>query len=69
MDLLTWPNVTLDQFHELIPALAHLEPSSKEHIMIEGMMGKEIRIEKYGLLIFQLCCVGRYKPFLKRQEM
>lgn len=47
MDLLTWPNVTLEQFHELIPALKHLEPSLRERIMIEG----------------------RYKPFLKRQEL
>lgn len=47
MDLLTWPNVVLDQFHELVPQLLHLEPSLRERIMIEG----------------------RYKPFLKRQEL
>ncbi|KAG2198385.1 hypothetical protein INT47_009790 [Mucor saturninus] len=47
MDLLTWPNVVLEQFHELIPALKHLEPSLLDRIMIEG----------------------RYKPFLKRQEL
>lgn len=38
MDLLTWPNVTLEQFHELIPALKHLEPSLRERIMIEGTL-------------------------------
>jgi tRNA uridine 5-carboxymethylaminomethyl modification enzyme len=37
MDLLTWPNVVLEQFHELIPALKHLEPSLKDRIMIEGL--------------------------------
>ncbi|KAI8066088.1 glucose inhibited division protein A-domain-containing protein [Thamnidium elegans] len=47
MDLLTWPNIVLDQFHELVPQLKHLEPSLRERIMIEG----------------------RYKPFLKRQEL
>ncbi|EPB89815.1 tRNA uridine 5-carboxymethylaminomethyl modification enzyme GidA [Mucor circinelloides 1006PhL] len=47
MDLLTWPNVTLEQFQDLVPELKHLEPSLKERVMIEG----------------------RYKPFLKRQEL
>lgn len=37
MDLLTWPNVVLDQFHELVPELVHLEPSLRERIMIEGL--------------------------------
>lgn len=36
MDLLTWPNVTLEQFQELLPELKHLEPSLKERVMIEG---------------------------------
>ncbi|KAI8391284.1 glucose inhibited division protein A-domain-containing protein [Radiomyces spectabilis] len=36
MDLLTWPNVSLDQFRELVPALDHLDESLKERIMIEG---------------------------------
>ncbi|KAG2199491.1 hypothetical protein INT46_007111 [Mucor plumbeus] len=47
MDLLTWPNVTLEQFQDLLPELKHLEPSLRERVMIEG----------------------RYKPFLKRQEL
>lgn len=38
MDLLTWPNVKLEQFHELIPELRHLEPSLRERIMIEGTL-------------------------------
>lgn len=36
MDLLTWPNVTLEQFQDLLPELKHLEPSLKERVMIEG---------------------------------
>jgi hypothetical protein len=36
MDLLTWPNVTLDQLHEFVPSLAHLESSLLERIIIEG---------------------------------
>ncbi|KAI8875246.1 GIDA-domain-containing protein, partial [Backusella circina FSU 941] len=36
MDILTWPNVTLDQLHELVPSLAHMEPSLLERIIIEG---------------------------------
>jgi len=36
MDLLTWPNVTLEQFQDLVPELKHLEPSLKERVMIEG---------------------------------
>lgn len=37
MDLLTWPNVVLEQFHELIPALKHLDLSLLDRIMIEGL--------------------------------
>ncbi|KAI8349409.1 glucose inhibited division protein A-domain-containing protein [Blakeslea trispora] len=47
LDLLTWPNVTIDQFEALIPEIKHLDPTLQERIMIEG----------------------RYKPFLKRQEI
>lgn len=36
MDLLTWPNVTLEQFQDLLPELKHLETSLRERIMIEG---------------------------------
>lgn len=36
MDLLTWPNVTLEQFQDLLPELKHLEPSLRERVMIEG---------------------------------
>jgi hypothetical protein len=38
MDLLTWPNVTLDQFQDLLPELKHLAPCLKERVMIEGML-------------------------------
>lgn len=47
LDVLTWPNVTVDQFYDIIPEIKHLENSLQERILIEG----------------------RYKPFLKRQEM
>ncbi|KAI9483241.1 MAG: glucose inhibited division protein A-domain-containing protein [Benjaminiella poitrasii] len=47
MDLLTWPNITVDDFREVLPKIKYLEPFLKERVMIEG----------------------RYKPFLKRQEM
>ncbi|KAI8087038.1 glucose inhibited division protein A-domain-containing protein [Gilbertella persicaria] len=36
LDLLTWPNITLDHFHELIPEIKDLCPTLKERIMIEG---------------------------------
>lgn len=36
MDLLTWPNVILEQFQDLLPELKHLEPSLRERVMIEG---------------------------------
>jgi hypothetical protein len=36
MDLLTWPNVTLNQLHEFVPSLAQLESSLLERIIIEG---------------------------------
>jgi tRNA uridine 5-carboxymethylaminomethyl modification enzyme len=41
MDLLTWPNVTLDQLHEFVPSLAQLEPSLLERIIIEGKYKKQ----------------------------
>ncbi|KAI8365851.1 glucose inhibited division protein A-domain-containing protein [Choanephora cucurbitarum] len=47
LDLLTWPNITLNQFETLVPELKDLDPTLQERIMIEG----------------------RYKPFLKRQEI
>ncbi|KAG0171933.1 Mitochondrial Translation Optimization [Apophysomyces sp. BC1021] len=36
MDLMSWPNVKLDQFHELIPSLKHLDESLLERLSIEG---------------------------------
>ncbi|KAF7720844.1 Mitochondrial Translation Optimization [Apophysomyces ossiformis] len=36
MDIMSWPNVELSQFHELIPSLKHLEPSLLERLSIEG---------------------------------
>lgn len=71
MDLLTWPNIVLDQFHELVPQLKHLEPSLRERIMIEGLFCSfiYIYIYIYKMIIFKLFFLGRYKPFLKRQEL
>ncbi|KAG1393199.1 hypothetical protein G6F60_011637 [Rhizopus arrhizus] len=36
IDLLMWPNITLDAFHELLPNLSQLDPNLKERVMIEG---------------------------------
>lgn len=36
-DLLMWPNIELHQFHELLPALAQLELSLRDRVMIEGL--------------------------------
>jgi tRNA uridine 5-carboxymethylaminomethyl modification enzyme len=47
MDLLTWPNVTLDQFQELLPELKHLEPSLKDRVMIEGNSYPGYRLEEF----------------------
>lgn len=67
MDVLTWPNVTLDQFYDIIPEIKHLENSLQERILIEGIYLNRKRKE-VGF-VNSLCCIGRYKPFLKRQEM
>lgn len=31
-----WPNITVDHFCEALPELAHLEPTLKERVLIEG---------------------------------
>lgn len=42
IDLLMWPNITLDAFYELLPTLSQLDPNLKERVMIEGMFTRMI---------------------------
>ena len=84
MDMLTRPDVSREKLLDVIPSLNHLDESLRERLVIEGKYIQNtvfiafflsiVLIQRYIYLTnFTLECkinkiLGRYKPFLKRQE-
>jgi tRNA uridine 5-carboxymethylaminomethyl modification enzyme len=38
LDLLRWPNMNVESFHEIIPQLKHISPEIRRRIEIEGIL-------------------------------
>ncbi|CAO3676585.1 unnamed protein product [Umbelopsis vinacea] len=50
LDLLRWPNITVDNFHDLIPQLKTLSPESKKRVEIEGLYKPFIKRQEVEVL-------------------
>ncbi|KAH8556045.1 glucose inhibited division protein A-domain-containing protein [Umbelopsis sp. PMI_123] len=50
LDLLRWPNVTVENFYELIPQLQNLSPESKKRVAIEGLYKPFIKRQEAEVL-------------------
>lgn len=37
LDLLRWPNISVQNFHEIIPELKHISPEIRRRLEIEGI--------------------------------
>ncbi|CEI95938.1 Putative tRNA uridine 5-carboxymethylaminomethyl modification enzyme GidA [Rhizopus microsporus] len=49
IDVLMWPNITVDHFCEALPELAHLEPTLKERVLIEGRYKPYLRKQQHEI--------------------
>ncbi|KAI9287883.1 glucose-inhibited division protein A subfamily [Umbelopsis sp. AD052] len=50
LDLLRWPNITVENFYELVPQLKHLSPESKKRVEIEGLYKPFIKRQEVEVL-------------------
>ncbi|CAO3682732.1 unnamed protein product [Umbelopsis ramanniana] len=50
LDLLRWPNITVENFYEIVPQLKHLSPESKKRVEIEGLYKPFIKRQEVEVL-------------------